>query len=322
MEKQNILAYIGGGLGDQVTAEPALRYALDKFKDQLDISILAHNPSLFSHLKFKEIFTVNGPAPEFSKYIMRGTYPLAEDGQTPKENIMLSICSMNTNPVDFCALQLMGWELPFDNREILLTGVKPEQKHERYADPMKALDKSAIIIHPGISGKSGWNSKDFPVKWWDDVVDCILRMGAIPIIIGQDSDANGVAKLTTRSGAIDLTNKLNIKELIYVLQRCKVLITNDSLPLHIAASREPEGGGGDAWIGYIATAKHPDFLMHYRHGKLGYRMKNLSTGGVWKKPGIITDAKTCTEEEMNSWLPQPSIVARWAILAGRGEIDE
>ena len=44
-----------GGLGDQVCAEPAIRYALKAFP-QCEISLASRQPDLFTHLQFKEVF--------------------------------------------------------------------------------------------------------------------------------------------------------------------------------------------------------------------------------------------------------------------------
>lgn len=313
-EIPNILAYCGGGLGDQVCAEPALRYALNQFKGQIDISILSHSPWLYSHLNFKEVFTVQGPKPDFSKYVMRGTYPLLQPGDEQKETEMTSFCSVHTNGVDYSSLQLLKWQLPIKDREINLVGEFPEkEKHKGQAsDPLVALKHGSVLIHPGIS----WQSKTFPIEWWKEVVDGISRLGARPVLIGQKCDQNGVHEITG-TNAVNLVGRLNLKELIYLLQRCTVLITNDSLPLHIAASREPNGDGGDAWIGFISTAKHPDFLLHSRKGGFGWQMENLAKGGLWARTGIQLDAKSCTEQEMKSFLPLPGTVARWAVMKTR-----
>lgn len=314
----NVLAYIGGGLGDKICAVPALEYAVKRFEGLIRFSVLCDTPDVFNHLKVHEIFiTGKEPHPDFSKYTVRGTYAILKPGDENTE----PVCPFSTSAVDYCSIQLLKWQIPFKDREIHLVGTAPKKDPAYSVDPAVAMEKNAVILHPGIAGKSGWASKDIPEKWWEEVVDCIARLGGMPVIIGQDSHVNGVAKLR-HPAVVDLTNKLTFKETIYLLQRCKVIITNDSMPIHAAASCEPGGGGGEAWIGMLATARHPDFLMHWRKGKLAWRMKNHSLGGVWSKPGIVTDAKSCEPEDMKKWMPQPGVVARWAVLAGRGELED
>ncbi len=201
-----------------------------------------------------------------------------------------------------------------------MVGEEPKYDETKGVQPLKALDKNAVLIHAGTSGTSGWASKEFPIRWWMDVVDAVSKTGATPVLIGFNSHVNGVHKIEHPS-AINLVDKLNLKEMIWILQRAKVLITNDSMPLHAASSREPASVSLGPWIGYLATAKHPDHLLHFRRGILGARMKNLSLGGIWSKPGITTDAKSATVDEIKSWLPVPGTVARWAVLACRGEYD-
>src|ERR1019366_8851502 len=113
---------------------------------------------------------------------------------------------------------------------------------------------------------------------------------------------------------------INVSELTYILQRAKVLITNDSSPLHIAASTDPKEPDttGLCWIGFIATCKHPDFMTHWRKGQWQFREENLSLGGMWETlqhiPNQMESVRidVVDQELLNSWLPKPSDVAKWA----------
>ena len=57
-------------------------------------------------------------------------------------------------------------------------------------------------------------------------------------------------------------------ELISLISLSKVLLTNDSLPLHI-------GGAFDNWIVTIPTCKHPDHILPFRNGTQYYKTKSL-----------------------------------------------
>lgn len=48
--EKNLIFKTWGGLGDQICAEPTLRFALKTFKG-CDISLASEHPELFAHLK-------------------------------------------------------------------------------------------------------------------------------------------------------------------------------------------------------------------------------------------------------------------------------
>jgi hypothetical protein len=113
-------------------------------------------------------------------------------------------------------------------------------------------------------------------------------------------------------GCLDLRNKLSINDSIWLLQRAAVLLTNDSSPLHMAAS-------GKAFIGYIATCKHPDLITHWRQGKWQWRETNFGKGGIWDtvnfcpNKGEKVEAEFVDQKLLESWLPDPYAMADWAL---------
>ena len=104
----------------------------------------------------------------------------------------------------------------------------------------------------------------FPKAFWDKVINRLCDRGLTPILIGADADDNRSTVDVDASRCLDLRNKLSLTESVWFLQNATVLLTNDSSPLHMAAS-------GDAWIGYIATCKHPDMITHWRRGRWQWR---------------------------------------------------
>ena len=101
-------------------------------------------------------------------------------------------------------------------------------------------------------------------------------------------------------------------ETISLIKQSKVILTNDSSPLHMAVD-------SDAWIGYIATCKHPDCIAHWRRGEWSWRMVNHGKGGIWdvldycpNKKNEVT-AEFVPEALLRTWLPDPVEYARWAV---------
>lgn len=285
---------MGWTLGDQICAEPTLRYALKMFKD-CEISLASELPELFKHLPFKRVFDLREATPNYNNYLCFETITPPND-----TNLVWQFFShMLTNCVDFPSLCALRLQLPITDKEINLVGERPNTELDLVG---------RVVIHAG----KHWQSKTFPATFWQDVIDRLVCYGVEPILIGADIDDNRGTVNVNPQQCLDLRNKLTISESIYVCKAAAVVLTNDSAPLHMAAS-------GDAWIGYIATAKHPDMITHWRHGEWQWREKNFGKGGVWEIIDFCPNKKQNVEAEfvppelLESWLPDPFEMADWAL---------
>jgi len=99
-----------------------------------------------------------------------------------------------------------------------------------------------IIINAGAKS----HVKRWPVKYFAKLCDRIIEeLGYEVVLIGKDgglenpdSDRVVVNNLlgVMKEKALDLVGKTNIRELAYLIGNAKLLITNDSAPLHIASA--------------------------------------------------------------------------------------
>lgn len=298
---RNIIIVTWGGLGDQICAEPTIRLAIKTFKN-CDISLASECPELFQHLQFKDVFDLRKVQPRWEKY-----YPF----QTirPPSDIQWQFMShMLINCVDYPALCAFRCQLPIADREIKL---KPSQADIDKIGLILMNDdytlEDVIVIHAG----RHWQSKTFPKDWWDAVIQGLIGEGFKPILIGADTDDNRGTVNVDATGCLDLRNKLTVMQTVALLQEANVLLTNDSAPMHMAAS-------GKAWIGFVATCKHPDYIMHWRKGQWAWRMKNFGKGGIWDILDYCPNKVQKIEAEnvgdhLLEWLPEPEEMVRWAI---------
>ena len=304
--EKNLLLKTWGGLGDEICAEPTLRFALDTFKDY-EISLCSRYPDFFQHLKFKEVFNVlQNQTPKFENYHCFDLIGIT--GTLPWE----FLCHVYLPCVDAPTLYAFRGTLPNSCKEIKLV---PSVENFTVVDHMIDLiiKKPWIIIHAG----KHWQSKTFPKKWWDRVLEIIIGRGVIPVLVGgvtvpsPDELKQGQKNRTTvdveTNGTVDLRGKLSLMESIALIQRSKVVLTNDSAILHMAAS-------SDAHIGYITLAKHPDHLTHWRHGQWGWNMENLGRGGIWENSDMLTGVNLQDiGNKIFDWLPLPETFAEWGL---------
>lgn len=294
--ENKILLCTGGGIGDYITAEPSFRFAMRNFKN-CEFYLLSQIPDLFRHLSFKQIFNEKREEkPKFDEYFTFRSMPDHEGVQSE------FITQLWTNCVDYSSLNMFRFQLPPEDREIKLV---PSARDLLAAEQVQNRD---VAIHAGMT----WQSRTFPESWWNAVLKAIIKAKGRPLLIGaRSADDRGTVNVDVQ-GCLDLRGKLSVMESVAVLQKTKVLLTNDSAPLHMAAS-------GDSWIGMISTARHPYYITHWRKGRWSWRQENLSRGGLWQTYSVCpnqvkqVNISVCDPEELLSWLPEPEYCAEWAM---------
>ncbi len=260
--KRHIYIDVQGGLGDQIDAEPAIRYLLTHIYNQDDVVIGTHWPRIFSHLtdqcrvaKHGELFA----APD-AVYHRRCSLPGPETQQ------WRVVSNLMSHTVDFCSMALLTRTLPDKDKTIRLTlSAKDEQE---LADILGDVNPADLVaVHPG----RHWPSKTFPTEWWQAVIDGMAKEGLKVAIIGRNDETRGTVPVVARDGVLDLRDVMTIGALFSICLKAKVLVSNDSSPVHIA-------GGGNAHIIMIPTCKHPDHIFPYRNGTKQYK-----TTAMYKK---------------------------------------
>lgn len=291
--------------GDQICSEPALRFALKNFKNKFNY-LATNRPEFFQHLQFKKVYDLRKADPAWEYHLY---FPLMRPVDTSNISWQF-LAHLQTHCVDYPSICAFRSQLPNKDKEIILKPNTP-------TNPLVLDLPKTIVLHPGRS----WPTKTFPPDFWQAVINEIIKVGIKPAVIGADVvitqdtySKRGIVNELDLSGCINLTNKMPIMDTVWYLQRSPVLLTSDSSPLHMAASQD-----SDCWIGFIATAKHPDLITHWRKGQFGWRMKNFSKSGCWDyldysphiKQGV--DVSSVPEETLRSWLPDPVEYAQWAI---------
>lgn len=305
-KEKNILIKVDNGIGDHICAEPSIRWAIENFKG-CDISVCSLHPEIFQHLDLKLNCHMDNLAEKD-----RENYFMFEAIYHPDHLASEFMIHMVSHCVDFTSLNMWRRQLPVDDRNVILV---PTLKQKQVAVDIRERD---VAIHPG----KNWQSKTIPSDFWNTVIAKLIKGKARPVLVGGqnfvDKSQNGTVDIITE-GCLDLRDKLSIMETVAVLQATPVVLTNDSGPLHMAAS-------GPACIGFISTVKHPDYITHWRRkgnsvsiNEFGYRMRNFSKGGMWEELDFTPNHtykmifNECSEEKIRSWLPDPIQYAEWAI---------
>lgn len=264
ISRRKIWINVQGGMGDQVQAEPTIRFITKNIWPGEDIRVSTHFPEFFRHLpilcrKHGEPLWTDSDSEPFTRITLPGP-----------ETIQWRIVSnLMCHTVDFCSMAVLSRILPDSEKTYQIKVYEDAIKNVKKFTNLEDFS-NCVLVHPG----RHWESKTFPVSWWQGIVDGIIDTGLTPIIIGKDDETRGVVKINGGEKSIDLTNFLTLDEFIACISLVPILISNDSSPIHIA-------GAFDNWIILIPTCKHPDHLLPYRYGSKSYK-----TSALYKKIAI------------------------------------
>jgi len=257
--KKTVLFHVGGGMGDQCSAEPVIRYAKEKLYKDDDVIVVSAWPFLFKHLPVYNFSDSEYNGWENPVKILR-TLPSPEESEIWRV-IPHTLC----HSVDFISMSTLKRILPDKDKQFKLSPSLEGMTEVLDLIDDKTLSES-IVVHPG----RGWASKTFPKSWWESVINGLVEIGNKVIVIGKSiSEEQGYVDIDLpEKGVVDLRNLLSHEALLVLLAKAPLLISNDSAPIHLA-------GAFDNWIIVMATCKHPDIILPYRNGSKTYKTKGL-----------------------------------------------
>jgi len=285
---------VGGGLGDQVCAEPALRYLSEHLHPNAEIWALTTWPELFKHLKNVNAFNKT-PAIARDAIFEIKTHPTAQTAMRKY------VSHLFTHGVDYTSLGILKRTLPNDLKTITLeVDANDREDVSRYEPDM--------VLHPG----RGWPINTFPLVWWNEVISLLSRYYRIAIVGKNVSDEHGVLAVDCPANGYDLRDKLTLGQLLAMLEKTWCLVTNDSAPIHLA-------GAFDNNIVLIPTCKHPAHLLPWRMGSQYYKAR-----AIYKKlleddfpmPVNSIEWTTTGKGKVEDYLPDPGDVARAVMKFG------
>jgi hypothetical protein len=263
--RRKIIIIVSGGMGDQVDAEPTIRYIKKVYKDNTEIIITTHWPRLFEHLGF--------PVYEHREFVPSKFLPFYEMKTFPDPTtITYSVVSnLLCHTIDYCSISALQRTLPLSEKIIKISTTEYDDK-----ELDKILDgfdlKKSVLIHPG----RHWKSKTFPKNWWQEIINKITQEVSVCLIGTDDNENRGAYQLNLPENCKNLIDRTSIGTLISAISRSPVLVSNDSAPIHIA-------GGFDNWIILIPTCKHPEHVLPFRKSSDGSVSNSYKSDALYKK---------------------------------------
>lgn len=294
---RHVLLDVQGGLGDQVCAEPVIRFLRERVYPDADVTVKTHWPRLFRHIPVTVC--------SHDEFRRKPDTPYYHVVSLPGPETLMWSCVSNLlcHTVDYVSMALLRRTLPNADKWIRLP-VHPDDMAELLeVVGIQKLDE-LVLVHPG----RHWESKTFPVSWWQEVVDGLAN--EVPVcLIGRDEKTRGTLNVKVPDGVLDTRNLLSLDALIALIASARCLVSNDSAPIHIA-------GAFDIEIVLIPTCKHPDHILPFRHGSQSFRakalFKKLMCDEYESAPTTIYGS--LGDKVPGDWadyLPEPSEVVQW-----------
>lgn len=145
----------------------------------------------------------------------------------------------NLPPVEhqFRVLAMLGIKYRRDASLELWPSAKAQKNVQKFLDAEWLGDKANIVgIHLAASKK--WDTKNWPIEHVAALCDILAGRNIRVLITGVEKDKEAVQSLLhlTKTKPAIFIGKTDIMELSVLIKRCKVFITPDSAPMHIAAA--------------------------------------------------------------------------------------
>ncbi len=161
----------------------------------------------------------------------------------------------------FAVLKLLDINRPLD----LTLELWPTEKDEEYAQRLLAgewLTKDSHIVGINIAASGKWVTKNWPLSHMARLCDLLGRHNIRVIITGMAPDQYKAQQLSrmTKSKPADFVGKTDILQLAVLIRYCKVYITVDSAPMHVAAAMKTPFL---AFFGPTDPSRHLPPAAHY-----------------------------------------------------------
>ena len=183
---KKLLYTVWGGLGDQVCAEPTLRYAIDTFRPLgFEIHLCAMMPSLFSHLDFDSIIPWSMSTKNLDEYFLCPT--MVNVGSMFNEFVSHAYC----HSVDYHSLCATRTMLPLEYKQIKL---EPKLTNEQVKKVLKFSGTNYVYIHAGKT----WKSRTIPASFWNKLIDDLIHYDYVPVLIGTKNGDRSTVDVNTK----------------------------------------------------------------------------------------------------------------------------
>lgn len=129
-------------------------------------------------------------------------------------------------------LEIIGFKSDGENWKIVPAIKENDEAAKKIDSLFEGLGDKFVAIAPG----SVWETKKYPSESYLELARMFISKGYRVLLIGSRQDEElccGIAK-DCGGGALCLAGKYSLTESVYILKKCRLLISNDSAPTHMS----------------------------------------------------------------------------------------
>lgn len=258
-----VIFSVSGGIGDRIVMEPLIRYIVNNYPE-FEYEIVSQNPELYSHIANAKKLSPNDDYDYESGVVIANM--LNSGGLTQQ-----FLNSNNINHLDYIHLTAIGATLP--NAESKLIRL-PQLAIVDEVKKKFGLEGRYRIVHFSDTEPN----RSMPDEFFNKFNNLIKGSDNTYVLIGSTIHNNAVKSEEGLffDNVVNLLNKTTLNEAIALILGAEKVVTNDSFPLHAAASV-----GCAAEIIYCSFMKGNEYLGHYRVNDNG----NIEFG--WREFNIV-----------------------------------
>lgn len=112
----------------------------------------------------------------------------------------------------------------------LYPGKKEIEKIDTILEENKVGNKKIVVVAPG----SKWFTKKWPLEYFNEIIKENNQSDRVTVVVGGKDEMH--LAINKESNVIDLRGKTSLLELAEIIKRARVVLTNDSSPIHIASA--------------------------------------------------------------------------------------
>lgn len=266
-----ILIIKWSALGDIILSMPALKAIRERFpKAHIGLLTSRQGFELANRYNYTDEFFIVKKTGSIegletlinvSSELRKSSFDLVCDLQNSKKSHLISFLTFaprrlgyKSGSLDFLLTQAVGgarMNMPPVKHQFRLLkhlGIdsKPEtpllmisQQEAEYADQLIRegwIGSGHDLVGINLGASQRWKTKTWPADKLAKLCDLLAQKSIRVVITGtkQDTPYAKNALMLMRSKPFDITGKTNIMQLAAVIKRCRVFITSDSAPMHIA----------------------------------------------------------------------------------------
>ncbi len=129
-------------------------------------------------------------------------------------------------------LEIAGFETDADNWKMLPEIKESRETMEKIDSLFTGLGNNIIAMAPG----SVWETKKYPAESYIELAKMFIEKGYRVLLLGSSQDEELCCRIAAQcqGGALCLAGKYSLTESVYILKKCRLLISNDSAPTHMS----------------------------------------------------------------------------------------